>query len=137
MPPKKQKQAPAPVAPPVEAVQTVSATLALQEREIQSEINAILFEILDNGVEAAAVTQVHVKSLTQIFAKQPRLFQAQFLNLIDRIVCLEAEDVYLRNFFRLIDKFYAQVLSQKHKESKSVANCYCEFRWNFVDEGPA
>ena len=41
---------------------------------------------------------------------------------MDRIVCLEAEDVYLRNFFRLIDKFYAQVLSQKHKESKSAVN---------------
>jgi len=52
------------VAPPVEAAQTISATLALQEREIQSEINAILFEILDNGVDAAAVTQVHVKCLT-------------------------------------------------------------------------
>jgi len=38
------------------AQETISGTMALQEKEIQTEINSIIFEIIDNGFEASAIT---------------------------------------------------------------------------------
>lgn len=84
----------------------MSATLALQEQEIQQEINKVVAQILESGSEVSSLTQVQVKQMLALFVKWPKLFQTQLISLIDRLVCLDGEDSYLRNMFRLYERLY-------------------------------
>jgi len=36
------------------------------------------------------------------------------INLIERLLCLEAEDIYLKNIFRLFERIYKEILVEKH-----------------------
>lgn len=90
---------------PVESP-TVSSTVALQEREVRSEIMAVVSGMLKSGLDASAVTGMQVKALLNIFSKWPSLFQSAFEALTDRVLALEAEEVYLNNIFRLFDRLF-------------------------------
>jgi hypothetical protein len=70
-----------------------------------------------------------------LFVKWPKLFQTQFIGLADRLICLDGEDVYLRNIFKLYERLYIQMLSEKHKASKSqlgLNSFIC--RWPYLDQ---
>ncbi len=82
---------------------------------MNAEFNTIINQIIQSGTEASSVTNVQVKALAALFVKTPKIFSSCLINLIDRCLTFEAEDAYLRNFFRLLDRLYFEFLGNKIK----------------------
>jgi hypothetical protein len=51
--------------------------------------------------------------LVGLTIRQPKMFQVAFITFIDRLLTLDAEDIYLRLFLRLLEKLYHEFLSPK------------------------
>ena len=68
--------------------------------------NSIAEEILNGGLEASAVTNVQKRQLVQLMTSKPQLFQKCILLFIERLLTLDVDDLYLKNFFRLLEKVF-------------------------------
>ena len=81
---------------------------AQAEQEMKMAFNAITEEVLNGGMEAGAVTNVQKRQLVQLMASKPQLFQKCILLFIERLLTLDVDDSYLKNFFRLLEKVFVE-----------------------------
>ena len=85
---------------------------------MQTAFNAIAEEILNGGPEPSAVTNVQKRQLVQLMTSKPQLFQKCILLFIERLLTLDVEDSYLKNFFRLLEQVFAEFVKPISRPSK-------------------
>ena len=85
---------------------------------MQAAFNAIAGEILNGGPEASAVTNVQKRQLVQLMTSKPQLFQKCILLFIERLLTLDVEDSYLKNFFRLLEQVFVEFVKPISRPSK-------------------
>ncbi|CDW89230.1 at hook motif family protein [Stylonychia lemnae] len=67
------------------------------------------------------VKSVHVKALIQIMHRYFKYFKHSFLNLLDRIICLDEKDSMIKGVYKLLEKFYSE-MSKNQQLSKVDVN---------------
>ena len=78
-------------------------------------------QILDGGTEASAVTNLQKVTLLNVAKSKPNIFLNSLKTFIERLTVLEADDSFMRNFLRLLDKLFNDFFKAKQmKESKWV-----------------
>lgn len=75
---------------------------------MQLAFNSITEEVLNGGLEATAVTNIQKRQLVQLMTSKPQLFQKCILLYIERLLTLDVDDAYLKNFFRLLEKVFIE-----------------------------
>jgi len=86
-------------------------------------------QILNGGTEASAVQNVHKVTLVNLAKSKPNLFLSAFKSFIERLLILEADDAYQRNFFRLVDKLFNAFFSSKAMEKSKYPFFNHQYRW--------
>ena len=88
---------------------TPAALQAQHELEIQQAFGNITEQILSAGTEATAVTNVMKRTLVLLMRKSPALFQKTLMSFIERIITLEIEEVYNKNFHLLLTRLFSEL----------------------------
>ena len=94
---------------------TPAALQAQHELEIQQAFGSITEQILSNGPEATAVTNVMKRTLVVLMRKSPALFQKTLLAFIDRLLTLEVEDSHGRNFYLLLSRLFREFVQARDR----------------------
>lgn len=77
----------------------------------------ITSEILCNGPEATAVTNVMKRNLVASMRRVPRLFQKTLLAFIERLITIEAADAHLKNFHLLLTRVFHEFVQERDHEN--------------------
>ena len=82
------------------------------------------FRTVSNGIlagnsDATAVTTAMKTTLMFHMRKSPALFQKTLQAFIERLITLEVEEAYLRNFYLLLTRIFSEFIKPRDRTSKS------------------